>query len=170
MYMAFNLADHCFNPSRPFRNCAGCNCPDICLLRAVKPDISEVGGDIERRVITGKLVNAESRVVTLQQAIDFRSHPAQFTKFKGITMLARQNFQQAFQPLKIQLPLRRKLKQNRPKLFPQMLSAGKKVVKCVFRIFEFFIVRNKSAGFYRENKIFRRASRQASKASIVGRR
>src|SRR6185312_12896539 len=122
----------------------------------VEPDISEICGDIEGRVIARKLIDAEGCVVALQQAIDFRSHPAQFAKFKGVTMAAGQNLQQSLQPFKIQFPLWRKLKENRSQLFAQVLSAGKNVIESVFRIFEFLVMRDESAGFYSKHKIFRR--------------
>src|SRR5438270_1599372 len=38
-----------------------------------------------------------------------------------------------------------------------MLSAGKDVIESIFRIFKLLIVRDESAGFYREDKIVRRS-------------
>src|SRR5207302_1329052 len=74
----------------------------------------------------------------------------------SVTALARQDLQKTFQPLQIYFPLGRELKEHRAQLFAQILSAGQNVIQSIFRIFKLLVVRNKSAGFYGEDKIFRR--------------
>src|ERR1051326_7921455 len=104
-------------------------------------------------MVAGELIDAESSIESLEQAVDLGRHPAQFAELESITMFARQDFQQLFQTLQVELPLGRKLEEHRPELAAQVLGAGENVIQRVLRVFELLVVRNEAAGLHREDKI-----------------
>ena len=83
--------------------------PVLADLATVKADLREIRSDVERRMISGELADAECGIELFQDGIDLGIHPRKLAKLEGTAHAPRQNSQQLFQPLRIDAPMRRKL-------------------------------------------------------------
>src|SRR5258708_33901463 len=109
--------------------------PVLADLATVKADLREIRSDVERRMISGELADAECGIELFQDGIDLGIHPRKLAKLEGTAHVPRQNSHQLFQPLRIDAPMRRKLEQYRPWFWPQMCRSRQQVIDSVLRVF-----------------------------------
>src|SRR4051794_11525366 len=126
----------------------------VFVPRPVKPHIGKVGGHFDWRVVSTKLKNAQRRIAPPQCVVHVRIVPTGLAELERVLVPPRQHVEKFPKSLQVHAPTRRQLEKNWPKLSTQHLGARQEVVERIFRIFKLFVVRQKSAGFHREQKMF----------------
>src|ERR1051326_1700554 len=140
----------------------------ILAPRSVQPHIGKVRGYKPVRAEARKLINAVGRTVPPQQFDNRRSMPSRLTKLEDVTMVLGQMLQKSIQPLDVHPPPRRKLKQDRPQLFPQPLRPRQQIPQRLLRRFQLEIMCKKPAGFHGKYEPFRDRIAPAIESALLG--
>ncbi len=82
----------------------------------MQANVDEVGGDLERRKLPGKIEDAKGTVVPAQKIIDVRAVPSPITQLEDGAAVRRQGLEKVRQTRRIRAPVRRQLEQERPQL------------------------------------------------------
>jgi len=106
-------------------------------------------------VTSRQFTDAEYGVEPLQDLHNVIRHPGKFAELKGVPKVARQNCEQIFEALEVNLPFGRKLKENWTKFSMQTRGAREQILHSILGIFQFLIVSKEAAALHSKNKIRR---------------
>src|SRR5437588_282619 len=100
----------------------------------MQPHISKIRRDLNRRNESSQFIKTKRSIVPPQQVIDGRNIPRRIAKLENIAMRAGQARQEFFQPLEIQFPGGRELKQNRTQAAAQQFDGAEELLEAVLGI------------------------------------
>src|SRR5438105_13996947 len=114
-----------FDPVRPIPQQRVAIVPLVFSGCAMEPDIGEICGQLNGRLRSAPIVNAESNLMLAEQGENGGGVPAFIAKLEHVPVSSGQCRKKIRQPPGIYMPPGRKLKEDRSQLGPQQFHSGK---------------------------------------------
>src|SRR5688572_29200737 len=102
-----------------------------------------------------QFINTKRTLIPAKHPVNFFCIPGGIAKLKCISKVFWKFFEEIFQPLRIEFPLRWQLKEYRSKLLFQFACTPEKFVDALLAYIEFFHMRDITASLHGKKKISR---------------